>query len=403
MRILHTSDWHFGKHLENRSRILEQELFVDELAAIADREKADLILVAGDIYDTYNPSAEAEQLCYKALLLLSKNGSRPIVLIPGNHDSPERIAAPATLAARSGIFIIDSQKTLIESQTFEKFSVSGKMGASIEITIGDETAIIACVPFPSEKRLSEVFEGEVTEEGLQKTYSEKVGEIFGRLSEPYRDDTINLAMGHFFVSGGELSGSEREIQLGGSYSVDPSALPAKAQYIALGHLHRPQKAAGVSNAYYSGSPVQYSKSETGYAKCVYMVEAHVGKEPVIDKIHLSNYKPVEVWPFKSIEEAIAACEKRAGENTWVFIEIETDRPLKPSEIRAMKTAKDDIVEIRPIYDKAEKVSREKEAEKTIAEEFIGFYTKQKGVGPGEETLKLFLALCGEAGYETAEA
>lgn len=106
MRILHTADWHFGKTLDGRDRYEEQKQFVEELCYICEREQVDLVLVAGDVYQIPNPSAAAEELFYEAMVRLSAHGTRGLVIIAGNHDNPDRIMAPAQLAARHGIVLL---------------------------------------------------------------------------------------------------------------------------------------------------------------------------------------------------------------------------------------------------------------------------------------------------------
>ena len=105
MRILHTADWHLGKTIEGRSRIEEQRAFLRDFAEIARRERADLVIVAGDIYDSPNPSAEAEKLFYQSLKEITQDGKRLILVIAGNHDSPERLVAAGPLAAHHGIMM----------------------------------------------------------------------------------------------------------------------------------------------------------------------------------------------------------------------------------------------------------------------------------------------------------
>ena len=103
MKILHTADWHLGKRLDNYSRIEEQIEVMNEICEIADEQNIDLVLVAGDLFDTFNPSVEAVELFYKTLKRLANNGQRPVIAIAGNHDSPDRIDAPDPLARECGI------------------------------------------------------------------------------------------------------------------------------------------------------------------------------------------------------------------------------------------------------------------------------------------------------------
>ncbi len=104
MKILHTADWHLGKKLYDFSRIEEQRAVLEEICQIADSQNADVIVIAGDLYDTFNPPTEATELFYQTLNKLAKNGTRPVIAIAGNHDSADRIEAPDPLAKACGIF-----------------------------------------------------------------------------------------------------------------------------------------------------------------------------------------------------------------------------------------------------------------------------------------------------------
>ncbi len=113
MRILHTSDWHLGRTLEGRSRLEEQVMFIDELCGIVEAEAVDLVLIAGDVFDTVNPPAAAEELFYDALNRLADGGKRGIVVIAGNHDNPERLCAASPLAERNGIILYGLPKEVL--------------------------------------------------------------------------------------------------------------------------------------------------------------------------------------------------------------------------------------------------------------------------------------------------
>lgn len=279
MRILHTGDWHLGRTLEGRSRQKEQEQFIDELVDIADSEQADLILMAGDVYDSVNPPAAAEQLFYDAAARLTAGG-RPLVVISGNHDQPERVASVSPLVRRQGI-------TLVGMPTSEPVTVHA-------VRTG-EIAKIAALPYPSEARLGELLAGESGEDELRLAYSARVGRLMQLLGREFTPQTVNLAMSHIYVLGGVESDSERPIQVGGAYTVDPSALSCGAQYTALGHLHRAQRVKGDGMIRYSGSPLAYSFSEAGQAKSVTMVDAAPGGEPEFKEIYLSCGRPLVNW------------------------------------------------------------------------------------------------------------
>lgn len=112
IKILHTADWHLGKWLDNVSRLPEQKEVLEEICIIAERKEVDVVLIAGDLFDTYNPSAEAQELFYKTLRRLGNNGKRSVVAIAGNHDQPDRIEAPDHLARECGIIFIGYPNSL---------------------------------------------------------------------------------------------------------------------------------------------------------------------------------------------------------------------------------------------------------------------------------------------------
>ncbi len=390
MKILHTSDWHLGKCLELHSRLPEQRAFVDELVNIADENAVDVIIVAGDIFDTANPPAEAQALFYDAIIRLCDNGRRLVLVIAGNHDSPERLTSAWPLAIHFSIVILGTPLSTVPVMEYKDFSVLESSEGFLKVRFKHETLAIITLPYPSEKRINEIIDNR------DEAYSEKISQIFSRLSDRFSEDSINLVIGHFYLIGGEISRSERDITLGGACAVESRILPANAHYIALGHLHRPQK---IGNAYYSGSPIQYDKSEAFLSKSVNLVEIN-GQETQVEKIPLRNYKPIDVWKAENISEAIEMCRERQNQECWVFLEIETDRVLLQSEIKEIRSLKSDIIEIRPIIKGVEEdVETEYENEFDIYREFEEFYFKSQSHMPSSDLVMLLKTLL-EDGYET---
>lgn len=409
MKILHTSDWHLGKTLEGYSRIEEQKLFINELEQICNNEKIDLIIIAGDIYDTINPSSEAEKLFYYSVKLLSNGGKRPIIIISGNHDSPNRIVSSKPLADEFGIILIGTPKSIIKKGNYKYFSITDSKEGFFEIEMNNEKLAVIYMPYPNEKNLNEIISEDIDENKFQKSYSEKIKDIFNKLSVNFKKETINIIVGHFYITGGNTSNSERNIQLGGSYAVESTVFPNNTQYAAMGHLHRPQRIKNDSvNIYYSGSPIEYSKSEINYPKCVYVLD--IDNENLdIKKVELTKYKPIEVWKCENVEQAFDKCIENKDKNCWVYIEIKTDKQLMQSDLKKLRELKNDIIEIEIIYnnDTAANEYINTYEEINIKEQFELFYESEKEIKPSDEIIDLFLSIAnnmyGDDEIETGNA
>ena len=399
MRILHTGDWHLGKNLEGHSRLDEQEAFLEDFVKIVEDNNIDLVLIAGDVYDSSNPPARAEKLFYDTLKKLSKNGERITLVIAGNHDNPERLIAAGPLAMEHGIIMVGTPKTTVETGTYGKHEVVRSGEGFIELKINGEDAVILTVPYPSEKRLNEVLYREMDEaEERAASYGERIKDLFNSLCINYRQDTINLVVSHLFAMDSEEGGSERSIQLGGSYIVSGDCFPEEAQYIALGHVHKPQVVPGTNKrARYSGSPLHYNKKEVSYTKKCFIVEVTAESEAVIEEITLPVYKPIEVWKCESIEAALERCELEKENNCYVYLEIETDRYIREDEIKAMKNLKADILEILPKIkgQDEEEAELERLTEQSFEDIFKAFYKKERGMEAQGEVLEVLMSLIGE--------
>ncbi len=399
MRILHTGDWHLGKNLEGHSRLDEQEAFLEDFIKIVEDHEIDLVLIAGDVYDSSNPPARAEKLFYDTLKKLSKDGERITLVIAGNHDNPERLVAAGPLAMEHGIIMVGTPKTVVEPGCYGKHEVVRSGEGFIELKINGENAVILTVPYPSEKRLNEVLYHEMDEvEERAASYGERIKALFNGLCINYRQETINLVVSHLFAMGSEEGGSERSIQLGGSYIVSGDCFPEQAQYIALGHVHKPQVVPGTNKrARYSGSPLHYNKKEVSYTKKCFIVEVAADREAKIEEITLPVYKPIEIWKCESTEAAIERCELEKDNNSYVYLEIETDRYIREDEIKVMKNLKTDILEILPKIKGLDEVEAELErlTEHSFEDFFKAFYKKERGTEVEGEVLEVLMSLMGE--------
>lgn len=383
MRILHTADWHLGRTLEGRDRTAEQAAFIDELCSIAREENIDLVLIAGDVFDTVNPPAAAEELYYDALARLTAEG-RPVVVIAGNHDSPDRLAAPRPLARQHGIHLVAYPKE------------TGLTPLTVHVPRVPYPAVVAALPYPSEARLNEVLTEEADEVALQKAYSDRVAHAFERLAQGFRADAVCLAVSHLFVAGGHESDSERPIQVGAASTVFPSALPAAAHYVALGHLHRPQAVhAAPAPTRYSGSPLAYSFSEAGQAKSVVVVEAEPGQKARITEIPLSAGKPLVRWRAPhGLDQVLAWCSEGRDAEAWIDLEIELDAPLTHDQIAKLRSLHKGLVTIRPVLrdEVPHAAAAEGRSQLPADQLFRRFYLQRRGQEPPEELTRLFVEL-----------
>lgn len=400
MKILHTADWHFGKTLDGRDRLPEQREFVDELCRICDDERVDLVLMAGDAYQSSNPSAQAEELFYDALYRLSADGTRAVVVIAGNHDSPERLPASAPLAERYGITLIGLPKDGILAGASADTSRVRRVDAGpswLEVAAPGclHTAVIAALPYPSEQRLNELLAASLDEEQLQQSYAARVGALLGELAGHFRADTVNLVMTHIYVHGGVESESEVQIQLGGAYAVGPDVFPSRAQYVALGHLHRPQAvAASPVVARYAGSPIAYSFSEADGQKSVVLVDVEPGCSALVRQIPLSCGIPLVRWrAFGGLHEVRRWVEEKRDARAWIDLEIHVEHELSPAEMQELRRLRD-FVQVRPVVRGG---LQEADTDFSLVglspeELFIRFYWRQKGSAPKAELVRMFSQL-----------
>jgi exonuclease SbcD len=391
VRILHTADWHLGRTLEGRSRQAEQEAFVDELVAIVRQEAVDLVLIAGDVYDSVNPPSAAEKLFYDALSRLAEGGRRHVAVIAGNHDSPERLAAAEPLASRQGIVLR---------------GLPANASLRLGIPSTGEEAVLYALPYPSESRLGELLSQEAEETVLRRAYSERIGALVRQACSEFRKDTVNLLMSHLYVLGGaESEGSERPIQVGGAYTVDAAALCAGADYIALGHLHRPQYIKAPAPVRYSGSPLAYSFSEAGQAKSVTIADITPGCKPVITELPLSSGRPLAEWTAKGgLAQVYEWLEEGRDARAWIDLTLYMDEALSMDQLQHLRKAHEGIIHIRPVYPEMQREEEEMDRRLPVDELFRRFYSRQTGgAQPDEELVRLFLSMLQQQGPSEAAA
>lgn len=349
MKILHTADWHLGKRLDRFSRLEEQVLVMNEIVQIADEQNVDLVLIAGDLFDNFNPGVEAAELFYKTLKRLSLNGKRPVIAISGNHDSPSLIDAPDPLARECGIILIGHPKAEITPFGTEYFNITHSKEGFIELKIeGINFPVrILHTPFANEIRLKEYF-GENKEEEINKVLSQ----TWKNLADQFCDDTgVNLLTAHLYMNkrGAEIleePEGEKPIKIGNADLIFSDSIPEQIQYTALGHLHGFQNIGTKEKpVIYSSSPLCYSFSEAGQKKYVSIIDAEPGKAVSYEKKILESGRALVRKTFTSIEDTV----QWLGENPNTFIELtlESETFLTADERRLIYQSHNGIVHLIP--------------------------------------------------------
>ncbi|MET7749401.1 exonuclease SbcCD subunit D [Micromonospora sp. NPDC005367] len=261
MKILHTSDWHVGKVLKGRSRAEEHKSVLAGVIDIARAEQPDLVIVAGDLYDTAAPTPEATRLVTRALTALRRTGA-DVVAIGGNHDNGAALDALRPWAEAAGITLRGSVR-----ENPDEHVIDGT-------TAGGERWRLAALPFLSQRyavRAVEMYE--LTAAEANQTYADHLRRVLGRLTESFTEpDRVHLVTAHLTVTGAAAGGGERDAHTVLGYAVPATVFPATAHYVALGHLHRAQRIDGPCPVRYCGSPLAVDFGEQENVPSVTIVE-----------------------------------------------------------------------------------------------------------------------------------
>ena len=203
MRILHTSDWHIGKRLMGRERLDEQSDVLDEIVRICDGEGVELVLVAGDIFDTYMPSAEAEDLFFSKIKAMA-GADRAVLLISGNHDDGVRLSASAPLSEELGIYVVGNSRKPLPLHSMRKVRpLSSGAGFAVFGNERGEKVFVNALPYPNEARFKE--------EKSDLPFSERMKKWIDEGESGNTERLPSVFLSHIFVAGGVTSESEREI------------------------------------------------------------------------------------------------------------------------------------------------------------------------------------------------
>jgi exonuclease SbcD len=269
MKILHTSDWHLGRALYGRKRYAEFEAFLNWLAGYIDAEKIDVLLVAGDVFDSSTPSNTAQEIYYRFLCRVAASSNRHVVVTAGNHDSPSFLNAPRELLEFLNVHVVGCAS---DSPADELIVLAGE---------DNEPALIVCaVPYLRDRDIRTAEVGESVEDKERKliegirTHYRAVCEAARRKRAALKKPVPIVAMGHLFTAGGRTVDGDgvRELYIGSLAQVGTDLFPEGIDYLALGHLHIPQAVGGSGFIRYSGSPLPIGFGEADQEKSMVLAE-----------------------------------------------------------------------------------------------------------------------------------
>ena len=370
MRILHTSDWHIGKKIGRFDRTDEYRRVIDEVAGIAEREQVDLVVHSGDVFDRPFPPMASLALGLESLVRLTDGGRRPVAAIAGNHDSPELFDLLAGFLADRNVHLVGEIK-------------APDQGGVLDLETPGGRAVVSCFPFLREGRTFNVW----TPPGEQyKEYADRLR----RISEAYAqaamkkagNDAVTVLAAHFLVGGARVHGhggaprGERALHMGEIYAATPQAVPVGPQYVALGHIHAPQRVPGaLVPAEYAGSLLELDFGEAGEKKRVVVIDVEPGLPAGVRSIPIRGGRPL-LRPEGTWEE-IDAME--GVDDAYLDLTVRTEGPDPGLADRARERFPY-LVKVRAEYPRAEQERRSREG-RTIVDLYGDYYLRTEGVEP----------------------
>ncbi|MDE5593735.1 MAG: exonuclease subunit SbcD [Clostridiales bacterium] len=400
MKILHTADLHLGKKLNKAARLDEQCDVIKQLSEIADVEDIDVVLIAGDIFDTSVPTSEAERVFYRSILTLAERG-RAVIALAGNHDDERRMCAAKPLADLQGIVLAgELDYTALNGETLsdptpppslfglfdaadyiqkQRIKIFGRYGG-VTVEKGDERVNIALVPYPAESRLSRW-----AKQDYNIDYVDRVKQTLSSACE-FFDDNYNILCTHLFLSKSEASES-----LGGLLALPTSILPESADYVALGHVHKHLRICKRPLAEYSGSPLQYAYDESR-TKSVNIIDTQ--KKTVEQKI-LTAGKNLTETDADNFDECIAKLDFYSGDYVRIKYSGEPLTRDETAQIRSHPAFNDLVVTATLRGD----VKVERRAHLSDGEIFDMYYKHRFNAEPSAELKATFTELMDEVGKE----
>ncbi|MFA5889470.1 MAG: exonuclease SbcCD subunit D [Actinomycetota bacterium] len=385
MRFLHTADWHVGKAIRGRSRLEEFADALAEIAGIARDERVDAVLLAGDIYDQRLPVPGADHLVFEFFVRMHEAGV-PVVAIPGNHDSADRLGALAQLLHPMGITVVHKP---LRPDAGGIVRIQGRDGTEAEI---------ACVPFVPERRYAEpaALFGSAGE--WHQSYADGMGHLLGAYAAAMSPDRVRIVLAHVFAAGTRMGGGEREVTIGLNYAIAPARLPGTVNYLALGHVHRAQDVPGApAHARYPGSILQLDFGDVGQAKSVTIVDAKPGTPAQVREVELSAGRRL-IDIRGTFDEVAARAPEVAGAYVRAF--VATDGPV-PGMAERVREVIPGAVDVRLAYERVEgEAAHAGLSTLNPHEQFNAYYRQAHGSDPHPAVAEAFDEILAEMAGES---
>ena len=332
MRIIHTSDWHLGQYFSIKDRKDEHGQFLDWLFELITKEAADVLIVAGDIFDSISPPNYAFEMYYNFLGRISATTSCDVIIVGGNHDSAATLNAPKSILKTLNVHVIGSVSDNIFDEIIVKTDAFGK-----------PSGIICAVPFLRDRDIRKSHPGETYKDkslalidGIKNHYSLVKNAAVKTSADLTTKKIPIIATGHLFTEGGKVGEDEgiHEIHVGSLGHVAVAIFPEEFDYVALGHLHRPQKVGGHDHIQYSGSPIPLSFSEAGNAKQVVCITFDDNStKPIITTISIPEFKQLKT-AIGNLDEVISQLRafRSASPDGDIWVEVTIKVDIWRSEI-----------------------------------------------------------------------
>lgn len=364
MRFIHTSDWHIGKTLKGRDRLDEQAAVLTEIIAHATTHDVDAVLVAGDLYDTVAPTADAQRLVVSTLMQLRATGAE-VIAIAGNHDHAPTFEAYRPLMEAAGITLVGQPRP----------STLGGVVSFTARSTGEDVRV-AVLPFVSQRyavSAAELVANSPAENSA--SYDEQVRGMVTALSEDFSAESVNIVMAHLTVIGGAFGGGERTAQSIFEYSVPASIFGHTPHYVALGHLHRRQQLAAPCPVHYSGSPYAIDFGEQDNVSAICLVEASPGVPATVTDIEIAS-----AVKLRTVRGTVAELGARSQELLDGFVRVWVQEPARAGLRDEVAAILPNALEVRIdpdfLADKSHAHTPRTDARRSAAELFDDFMATQ---------------------------